>query len=200
MMRENSSSPCQRGRHRRPHPCAGHTLIEAVFYLGIILVVSAPIVSSTLVGTDAVAQTDGITRLQERNRSSLVRLVGDVRASIADTLVVSNTSLAFTLAKEFDGAVIVPGDSLLYELDSDPTDPVNGKDDNGNGLVDEGRLVRTNQTTGDNTVLCSGVNLQGSRFEPIDGGVDVILSCRGGTKRDQYTMQVTRSVAVFSRN
>ena len=196
----NSGSPTERSRHDQPLPRAGFSLIEAIFYLAIVLLISAPIISSTLVGTSAVAETDVVMRLQERSRSSLVRLVGDVRRAIGETLQVSDASLAFTLAEEFDGVAVIPGNRIVYGFEAEPADPANNLDDNGNGIVDEGRLVRTNQDTGESIVLCSGVDLQASRFAPIAGGVDVTLSSAGSTRREDDIRQITRSVAVFSRN
>ena len=81
------------------------------------------------------------------------------------------------------------------------SETANGVDDNGNGLVDEGRLVCTNLSTGEAIPLCGGIDLGPSRFTLAAGGaVSVSLRVSAGAGGIGDVMVRTKRLTVTPRN
>lgn len=129
---------------------AGFTALEVIIavtiFAGVIVgafnmfVVSQPFANTSLVKT----------AIEDQARATLDKIVNEVRRAHQPSIVPAEgtedeTSLEFTLITGFADNIDDPqfGSDILYELQDHPDDPIGGGDDNGNGLIDEQILVRT---------------------------------------------------------
>lgn len=124
-----------------------------------------------------------LSKILERNRVAADRLTDDFTNSISGTAVISNggRTLRFTQHGGFNGSTSIAGDILRYELQADPDDPENGSDDNDNGIIDEGILVRVNETTGETVTLTASLDLGSCSFVANGTGVTVTITTIGTT-------------------
>lgn len=188
----------------RPQPLRnqGLTLLDVAFYVLILGIIGALLGPLTQVSTQSVLDSQSFSKTGERNRVTLLKLEQEVRRALAPTVVVGNggQQILFTLPGGFDGTNIIPGPDIRYDLQADPQETINGVDDNGNGLVDEGVLVRSNVATGEAVTVCSGLMLAASGFVLAGTGVTLNVTNFSGLSDGESTFQVTRSITVYPRN
>ncbi len=124
-----------------------------------------------------------------------------MRRSIGSSVSVqdSGRTLVLTVPGGFDGTSILPGDTFRFELRLVPGETYNGLDDNGNGLVDEGELVRTNVSTGQELLLSRGIDLNGSGFAQSGTGFRITVA-NFGSGQAGTPLRVSKSVTVYPRN
>ncbi|MBN1442700.1 MAG: hypothetical protein JXA90_08325 [Planctomycetes bacterium] len=177
-------------------------LLEIMIYTAVLATVMGPIAYLFLAGSRSARENDVYNTTSERSRVALARLARDLRPCMLDTVVFSSTNhiVQFTLPASYDGANIVPGDSVRYVLTIATDEAANGVDDNGNGLVDEGRLVRVNVTTGEVITICASVDLGRSSFVRNGEVIDVNLALSGFLPHLQTPFTVDRSISVRPRN
>lgn len=187
-----------RGRLRQ----AGLTTLEVVVYCGLVAVIAGPLVSVVLVSSRGVAEHSTMHQVAERNLVSLYRITQEVRGALGGTVVIQNAgkSLQFTLPDSYDGSVILPGPTIRYDLQLSPEEVANAADDNGNGLVDEGRVVRTNVTTGEVTPLCENLDPAQSSFNWDGTTVTLTIANVGNLSSVNTVFGITRSLAMVPRN
>jgi hypothetical protein len=173
-----------------------------VIYLALVSILSIPIMMATVSVSRMNREGRVLTTLLERNRVALARVREDLSVAIGTSVGITNSgrSLAFSLTSGFDGTGPVTGDLIRYEILSDPTDPANGGDDNGNGVVDEGILVRTNATTGESVTLVTSLDREASAFVVFGDGVQVTISSVGKTHQSQYKNRLTKNIVVYPTN
>ena len=106
---------------------------------------------------------------------------GEVRRSITGNIVITNNgkTMSMTPATAFDGAGPVPGAPITFDMRVTSAEQVNGADDNNNGLIDEGEVVRTDTATGEQSVIAGGVDLVNSGFAMNGDGVATTISSFG---------------------
>ena len=181
---------------------AGFTLIEVVYYTAILSVFLIPIVSVLLASTQAVADHDVLGKVHERNRATLFRLMRDIRGAMAATVSITGSGkvLSFAAPLAFNGVGMVAGPTITYRFEIASQETLNGRDDNNNGLVDEGQLVRTNEQTGETAVIAGGINLQESLFQTDGSGVSVTLANMGMLADRTSSLKVSRSITAHPRN
>ncbi len=179
---------------------AGLTLASMAVYLGLIGLFGGLISSVVIVSTRSTAESDTMNRVAERNRVAVLRVASDIRTSLSDTLAIANggTALDFTLPGFFDGSVIQPGASIRYELQLVSGETANSADDNGNGLIDEGELVRRDITASEVVAICQGLDLNNSSFALNGTSVTITLTNMGSMQNDDY--ELTKTLTVASRN
>lgn len=113
-----------------------------------------------------------------------------------DSSIPRYTDLAFSMISRFDYAGKQPvfGDQVRYRWVLEDGETVNGKDDNRNGLVDEGVIEKIETFEGKpavTTVVCRDVAFKGLRFQPGDHVVTVVLDLQ---RRDMRNTLVLRKV------
>lgn len=187
---------------RKPQRVAGFTLLEVAIYVTVLAIVGGPFVTLVLTSTRSTAENDTFNRVESVNRSTLFRISRDVRRSISTTATIgdSGLSLTVTLPAGFDGTSVIPGQQIRYTFRSRADDPSNGADDNKNGVVDEGELVRRNLTTASEQTVASGFDLDASGFSMSGSEVNITVSSIGSLDRRYGTYSVTNSVSVVPRN
>ncbi len=184
-----------------PSP-SGFTLLEVMIYLMIIGILIMPIISLVLTSSRFVQELDSSGKIMERNRSVLHRVETELREAIRTSIVISNPErrIIFRQASGYDGNAIVPGDEIAFRFRITDDEIWNGKDDNGNGIIDDGILIRRNRTTGEQLILCSGIDMQNSGFVLNGDAVTVTLSNTGFISRGNTTWTVTSSLDVYPYN
>ena len=181
---------------------AGMTLLEAMVCTGIVVVLAGPLISVVLVSSRSTAESASLNQISERNRISLYRVAQETRTAIGSTIVITNSgaTLAFSLSASYDGSSVVAGDSILYNLGLATGETSNSVDDNGNGLVDEGRLIRVNASTSETTTICENIDLSSSSFVWDSTTLTINLTTAGQIITDNSTFSNTKSVSVVPRN
>jgi len=181
---------------------AGFTLLEIAIYSALLVVIGAPIVSAVLTSTRTTTENDTFNRITERNRTALSRLEREVRTCLTGSLVVggSGGTLTMTPAVGFDGTAVIAGPAITCQFQLTSGETANGQDDDGNGLIDEGELVRTDSGTGAQIVITGGIDLVNSGFVLTGTGVTVTVASVGSLDRRYGTYTVTRSSTMFPRN
>jgi hypothetical protein len=177
-------------------------MLELIVYVGLIAVVGGPLVSVVLISSRGVAEHSTMHQVEERNLVSIYRLTQEVRTALNTSVIVLNggKTLTFTLPDSFDGVAVVPGDTIRYDLQLSPEELANAADDNGNGLVDEGRVLRTNVTTGEIVALCENLDPSQSLFSWDGTTVTLTIANVGSLSSINTVFGITRSLAMVPRN
>ncbi len=180
----------------------GLTLLEVIVYVGLIAVIGGPLVSVVLVSSRGVAEHSTMHQVAERNLVSVYRLTQEVRTALNGSVAVTNVgkTLTFDLPDSFDGVAVVPGDTIRYDLQLSPEELANAVDDNGNGLVDEGRVLRTNVTQSEIVLLCENLDPNVSLFSWDGTTVTMTIANVGSLSSINTVFGITRSLAMVPRN
>jgi hypothetical protein len=173
-----------------------------MIYITVMAILGVPLAMVTVSVSRSSAEGDMLSKILERNRSSLQRIISEYRNSLSGTTVVSNggKTLQFTTTGGFNGTAPVAGPIIRYEIRLAPGEAVNGVDDNRNGLIDESILVRVNPSINEEVVLSSGLNTAASSFVAAATGVTVNLTTSGHTSGATATTDAQRSITVYPRN
>jgi type II secretory pathway pseudopilin PulG len=180
----------------------GVSLLEVMIYVTVMAILGIPLAMVTVSVSRSSAEGDMLSKILERNRSSLQRIISEYRNSLRGTTAVSNggKTLQFTTTGGFNGTAPVAGPIIRYEIRLAPGETVNGLDDNRNGLIDESILVRVNPSINEEVVLSSGLNTAGSSFAAAGAGVTINLTTSGHTSGATATTDAQRSITVYPRN
>lgn len=158
------------------------------------LVVSlGTLVSGTARG--AFMTTSSTGRLEARVKAATDRIVQEFASAAAGTLepqldgfVADSDQISMQqVIAIVDGAAVL-GDVLTLEYRQDPADPEDGEDNDGDGLIDEGRLVMTRDNGGGNVqsvTICSGVR----RYLQGETGADGDENNNGLTNESGFLIQ-----------
>jgi type II secretory pathway pseudopilin PulG len=180
----------------------GVSLLELMIYLAVMAILGIPLAMVTVTVSRSAAEGDMLSKILERNRSTLQRIVGEYRESLQGTTSVLNggKTLRFTSNGGFNGAAPVAGPIIRYEVRLSPTETVNGVDDDRNGLADESILVRVDQSTAQEVVITGGLNTALSSFAVNGNGVTVNVTTSGRVNGASGVTDAQRSITVFPRN
>ena len=180
----------------------GLTLVEVLVYLALTIVLTVPLLVVTLASSRSSSEGLTLVRVLERNRSAFNRVIEEFRYSIAGTAVISGGGkiLQFTKQKGYDGASPIPGSSISFEIRLDPKEALNGKDDDQDGLIDEGKLVRVDKSTGKEIVLTETLNYAASSFGANGNKVSITMTSMGGANGKNTTGNVQLSATVTPLN
>lgn len=180
----------------------GFTLLEVALYAALLLILGAPLVSVMLASSRNTTDNDTMNRLTERNRSAVFQIEGDLRTRVSANDYVSEwgTWVAVQPAVGFDGTNVIPGNWILWYLRMTPGEYWDGVDNNGNGLVDEGEIVRLDYNDYSQTVVSSGIDIDQTGFGINGDGILATVSNIGLMRGGGAPYRVSKSVTVFPRN
>jgi hypothetical protein len=186
------------GRGRR----SGFTLLEVSLYAALLLILGTPLVSVMLASSRNTTDNDTMNRLTERNRNAIFQIEGDLRVRVSEYDYVSEwgTWVAVMPAMGFDGANVIPGSWILWYLRMTPGEWWDGTDNNGNGLVDEGEIVRLDYNDYSWTVVSSGIDINQTGFGINGDGILATVTNMGTMRGGGAPYRVSKSVTVFPRN
>jgi hypothetical protein len=176
------------------------TLAEVVVYTTLLAGICVPLVSTTLASLRTMTESEASRKAEERNRSLLNRIAGEIRMSIIGTAQVAATgrTLSFVMPLGFDSTGVLPGNTVTYDLLPASGELENGSDDNGDGLVDEAQLVRTEE--GVAVPVCGDMSLAESGFALVDGTSVHLRLTHMSDLPDQADFRITREMTVNPRN
>jgi prepilin-type N-terminal cleavage/methylation domain-containing protein len=193
-------------RHTR-RARAGHSLIEMLLVLAILGVVGGAVALVGLTGEDAFRAETVRTALDGQAREVLGRLTRELRGSSSGSISALPQSPAWDTNLNFDqpssiapttGAIVWR--SMRLELRYEQGELDDGLDNNGNGLVDEGRVVLLRgwgEADEQAVVLVHGVReyLEGESFNGLDDNANGLVDERGlSFERDGDTVTVRLSL------
>ena len=181
---------------------SGLTLVEVLIYLALTATFTVPLIVVTQGIFQSSSEGSTLVRVMERNRSTFNRLIEAFRYSISGTAVISGggTILQFIKQKGYDGTGPIPGSTISYEIRLDAKETLNGKDEDKDGLIDEGRLVRVDKTLNKETVLMETLNCAGSSFAANGTKFTITLTSAGAVKGKTTTGSVQLSATVTPMN
>jgi len=178
----------------------GFTLTEVCIYFAVLAIVGTSLMSVVLASSRSAVAHDTTAKVVERNRTALQRIEKEFRKSMAGTTVVDGTGkvLTFVSTAGFDGAATISGQTVTFTLELAGAESLNGLDDNGNGLSDEGQIRRTD-SGGGNLVICGDVDVQNSGFTVNDTGITIHVTTYG-PMRNGAPFRLSKTLNVFPRN
>ncbi len=194
---------------QRPSPDANResalTLIEALVYTALVGLIGTPLTVIVLTSSRAVAESRALGKAEDNNRSLAFRLSREVRTAISGSVQVTDggKTLSFDLATGFGEEGPITDTTIRYELIPGSGETENGLDDNGNGLVDEARLLRRDLGSGEDAPVGENLSLADSHFSLVDGtSVALSLTSLGyfPQSEENPVIKVTREVTVNPRN
>src|SRR5262245_17486932 len=180
----------------------GVSLIELMIYLTVMAILGVPLAMVTISVSRSSAEGDLLTRILERNRSALNRIVSEYRLALSNTTSVTNNgkTLQFTANGGFNGTGAVAGAVIRYEIRTDPKETANGKDDNGNGIADESIPVRGNATSGDQITLGAGLKTDSCSVTQGGKGITITMCTEGIAHGAKAVSEAQRTVSIYPRN
>jgi hypothetical protein len=181
---------------------SGVTLFELTIYLTILVVIGGQLAQLVRVSVRSSRESDAINKVTERNRSTLIRLGSEVRACIGSSVSITGGGdiLTFTKADGYEGVSIINGSTIRYSFVNALGETANAEDDNGNGLVDEGRLFREDLTNGTSFAVCEGLDLSECSFTTSGDAVTIGLSSKAFLPDSETVMSIDRDFTVYPRN
>jgi len=144
----------------------GFTLLEVVLSIGLLALVMGGVVQVTLNSQGAFRTGMAQTRLMQRSRRAVDQIVTELtsagRGTISPPLAapLGGAQIDFQRNEGWAGGAVQWSPTVRFSFEYVPGEADNGLDDNGNGLVDEGQLVRTLDPGGaaQETVLLQGIS------------------------------------------
>ncbi len=186
---------------------AGFTLVELIIASFIVGLLSGGITQMLLGGSGAFRMGVTVADLETRTARTLERMSREIAAADAGAMLPADPAggdwVEFSTPAGTAGKTIIWGPRMRYRVELAPMELNNGVDDNSDGLVDEGVLVRIEDFGGPNerrVVLARGVAefLEGEipnglddngNGLPDEGGL--AISIRTGGTRDALTLRLT---------
>jgi prepilin-type N-terminal cleavage/methylation domain-containing protein len=150
-----------------PRERAGFTLIEVLIAMTISAIVLGSAVTAAQRGVDAYRRSATNSALDAKVARALDRIKRELVGAGRDTLIpvpaapFGSQVLEFQTEASWAGAAVAWGSSVQINWEPAPGELDNGIDDNGNGLVDEGVVVRIVDPGGpgeERVVLVRGVS------------------------------------------
>lgn len=185
------------------HPqTRGIVFTEIALYALLLACVSGPIVLSLVTTLKSAAHTNVRMNVGQASRTALLRIEEDLRRALKSTVAVGTGSskITFNVEGGFNGAAVIPGDSIEYQVQLAEGEELNSVDDNKNGLVDEARLIRRNLTKGQQMVVAENLGYTQSYFSFDGKAVTVRIASLGALRSEQYTYQIATDLTIYPRN
>ena len=173
--------------------------MELLIYVTLASILGTPMVMIAVAVSRASAEGDMVSRILERNRVAIQRMTSELRDSLPGTTVISNGGkcIQFTSKGGFDGNGAVPGPVVRYEFRLAAGEVDNGKDDNGDGLIDEGTLVRL--AGGLEAVITNTIRYSTSSFQADGTGVEITVTTTGRARGAPVPSDISSVTAVFPK-
>jgi type II secretory pathway pseudopilin PulG len=176
----------------------GFTLIEVVVVAGCLVVMILAIGATILASQDNYAAGMTLSSLQNHAQSVMDKIAKEVRQSGPLTFfpVPSNTdNLTFQKSVGYSGGAVQWGNAITYAFQYETGENDDGVDNNGNGLIDEGIIVRTEN--GQNITIARWVREGGFLFFLSGDVLTIQLTLeRRNSKGRIFNATVTTSVDV----
>jgi type II secretory pathway pseudopilin PulG len=178
----------------------GFTLLEIAIYMVVLLLIGIPLVSILLASTRSTSENDTFCKVEERNRMAVFRIEKELRKGMTGTAIIVNAGkdLVFT-SSTFNGTSVVAGPNTRFFFTVAAGETLNGADDDGDGLVDEGSLVRRDESTGAQVTICGNIDVAGSSFALAGTGVTITVASFGALPAGG-NFSLTKSMTVYARN
>lgn len=179
----------------------GFTLIEILIAVTIFAVLASTIYLMMASTTNAYASGSIQAGLNAQARDLFERITLELSDAGISTLNPSiptgATTLTFQRNVGYAGGVISYGPAITYAFVTEPGEYPNGKDDNGNGRIDEGRLIRTenNQSVSLSSDLAAG----GIAFTRDGNAIQITLVLEKVDDRRQV-VRTTSTTTIQVRN
>lgn len=125
----------------------GFTLVELAIAFTVLSVLFLATLTSTIRGQKAFEASRATNAIEMRGQRALERIASELTMAGAGTLLpvptapLGGSDISFRCPTGMAAGAITWGSTTRIFFEADPNDPVNGLDDNRNGLVDEGRVV-----------------------------------------------------------
>ena len=169
---------------------AGFTLLEMVIVMSLLLILMAAGAMTAKHGNAAFRRNAANNSLDSKSARTLQRIVAAVRGASNGSLVPSpdppfgSATLDFQHAVGYAAGAVVWGPTIRVALELAPGEVDNGVDDNGDGLIDEGIVVRVENPGELNErriVLARGVRefLEGETPNGLDDNGNGLIDERG---------------------
>jgi len=178
---------------------SGLTLLEVVIASAILAMLTSLLYVTLKSSTDGYTAGSLQAGLNAQSRNLLEDMSWDLADAGVGTLspafASGSTTLTFQRNVGYSSGAIAFGSSITYAFAYEPGESDNGLDDNGDGRIDEGRLIRTEN--GDSVVVSRDLSENGILFTQTGNTVRVQLTLekpddRGGVVR--YARETTIQV------
>lgn len=142
----------------------GFTLVEMLISSAIIAIIMGTIGMTVLRGKENFRQGVTTAVLEARGRRVLERIVTELQSAETSSLSpmpnppLGSSNLRFRASLGYNGTAPVWAPWSRIQFLPDPRDPVNGVDDDGDGMIDEGRVVLIRDDGGPNQVQITLAN------------------------------------------
>ena len=178
----------------------GFTLLEVSIAIAVLALLGIPLVSIVLASTRTTSENDTFSKVEERNRTALFRIEKELRKGMTGTPTIANAGKDLVFASStFNGTAAVAGANIRFFFSVAPGETLNGADDDGDGLIDEGTLIRRDESTGVQTTVCGNINVAGSSFALNGTGV-MITVASFGTIPGGNSFSLSKTMTVYARN
>ncbi len=179
----------------------GFTLIEVLIAVTIFTVLVSTVYLMMVSTADRYASGSIQAGLNAQARDLLERITLELSDAGISTLNPSiptgATSLTFQRNVGYMGGVIAYGSAVTYAFVTETGEYVNGADDNGDGRVDEGRLVRTENNAA--VTLSRDLAAGGIAFTRSGNSMQIVLVLEKVDERRQV-VRSTSTTAIQVRN
>lgn len=184
----------------------GLTLVEVLISLGVLMVIALAIYALLETGTSTYNTTTRKDSLQQNGRNALDLLAEDVRISNPDSFTCSGVSdsgkprhgttyLKFQKSTGFSAGVTTWGTDIEYFVES------SSADSNNNGVVDEGRLVRTYINDKGKTVKAAVCDyLEPGGFTVVESGDTLTITLKLLVVDGAKPIRSTATTTILRRN
>ena len=158
---------------------AGFTFVEMMIGVVILTIIAGTIAVVSKTGTGTFRSSVANESVNGKLRRAIQRIAKELSGSATSTLVptpfapLGSSSLTFQQATGYENGAAVWGPSVQFQFEYAPQELDNGVDDDGNGLIDEGILVRIENPGAANesrTLICTGVSEYA--LDEIPNGLD----------------------------
>lgn len=179
----------------------GLTLIEILIAVTVFMVLASTIYLMMASTSDAYASGSIQAGLNAQARDLLERLTLELSDAGIGTLNPSiptgATALTFQRNVGYAGGVIAYGPAVTYAFVTETGEYPNGTDDNGDGRIDEGRLVRTENNEA--VTLSRDLAAGGIAFTRVGNAMQIVLVLEKVDDRRQV-VRTTSTTAIQVRN
>ena len=125
---------------------AGLTLLEVLTATGLFILVIGSVFGVLGASQQSLVESSAQADMEITARRILGRIAEDFRSGMVSTLlmesVADSRSSWMAQAADYDAGAVTQGPVVGYQWIAEPGDPTNGTDDDGDGHVDEGSVVR----------------------------------------------------------
>lgn len=179
---------------------AGFSMIEILIALTLFAILSASALQMAITGSGAYRLGVAVANLEMRTGRAVERIVRELYTAESASLTPANPNGGDSLTFSVPAATPVP---VTFRVELAPLEIRNGIDDNGNGLIDEGVLVRISDLGTANEqrmILARGVAdlLQGEIANGADdngNGLDdeggLAFTVQTGSAKNSITIRLT---------